>query len=203
MLFIYLKKKQFSLVSIKIDEWTILLIPLYFISDFLNLAHTFLIIITFSSFIRYLEKKETKFLSSELIKSSLINLIICWPLILLTSLFSMSLFSDFSEQKIVTKLKTNLSFWVVFSSIVIAPILEEIYFRKFVYRIIKKKIGIFFGIILSSLMFGIIHYNLYSFGTLFLLSIVCTIKYESSGQISHSILMHSFFNSIMVIFTLV
>lgn len=203
MLSIYLKKKQFSLVSIKINEWTILLIPLYFISDFLNLAHTFLIIISVSSLIQYLEKKETKFLNPELLKSSLKNLIICWPLILLTSLFSMSLFSDFSEQEIVTKLKTNFSFWVLFSSIIIAPVLEEIYFRKFVYRIIKKKIGVFFGVILSSLMFGIIHYNLYSFGTLFLLSILCTIKYENTGQISHSILIHSFFNTIMVIFTLV
>jgi membrane protease YdiL (CAAX protease family) len=203
LLFIYLKKKQFSLVSIKIDDWKILLIPLYLISDFLNLAHAFLMIISICSFVQYFDKKEIKMLNIQIFKSSLTYIFICWPLILLTSLFSMSLFSDFSEQEIVTKIKINASFFALFSSIIIAPIIEEIYFRKFVYRIIKKKTGVFFGVIISSLMFGIIHYNIYSFGTLFLLSIVCTIKYENTGQISHSILIHSFFNTIMIIFTFV
>lgn len=115
----------------------------------------------------------------------------------------MSLFSDFNEQEIVSKLKKNVSYSLLFSSIIMAPVFEEIFFRKFVYRVIKKKLGIFFGILISSLMFGLIHYNLYSFGTLFLLSIICTIKYENTGQIYYPILIHSFFNTIMVIFTLV
>lgn len=203
MLFICLKKKQYSFTSVKVNKFIILLIPLYFISDFFNLSHTFLVIITLIYLIQYLDKKETQSFNFAIFKSNLSHLIVCWPLILLTSFFSMLLFSDFNEQKIVSKLKNNVSYSLLFSSIIIAPIIEEIFFRKFVYRVIKKKLGIFFGILISSLMFGLIHYNLYSFGTLFLLSVICTIKFENTGQIFQPILIHSFFNTIMVIFTLV
>ena len=203
MVFICLKKKQYSLISVKVNEFTLLLIPLYFICDIFKLSHILLVIITLFYFIQYLDKKETKSFNFAIFKSSLIHLICCWPLILLISIFSMSLFSDFNEQEIVSKLKKNVSYSLLFSSIIMAPVFEEIFFRKFVYRVIKKKLGIFFGILISSLMFGLIHYNLYSFGTLFLLSIICTIKYENTGQIYYPILIHSFFNTIMVIFTLV
>lgn len=203
MLFICLKKKQYSFTSVKVNKFIILLIPLYFISDFFNLSHTFLVIITLIYLIQYLDKKETQSFNFAIFKSNLSHLIVCWPLILLTSFFSMLLFSDFNEQKIVSKLKNNVSYSLLFSSIIIAPIIEEIFFRKFIYRVIKKKLGIFFGILISSLMFGLIHYNLYSFGTLFLLSVICTIKFENTGQIFQPILIHSFFNTIMVIFTLV
>jgi membrane protease YdiL (CAAX protease family) len=203
LLFICLKKKQYSFISVKVNKFIILLIPLYFISDFFNLSHTFLVIITLIYLIQYLDKKETQSFNFAIFKSNLSHLIVCWPLILLTSFFSMLLFSDFNEQKIVSKLKNNVSYSLLFSSIIIAPIIEEIFFRKFVYRVIKKKLGIFFGILISSLMFGLIHYNLYSFGTLFLLSVICTIKFENTGQIFQPILIHSFFNTIMVIFTLV
>jgi len=203
LLFICLKKKQYSFTSVKVNKFIILLIPLYFISDFFNLSHTFLVIITLIYLIQYLDKKETQSFNFAIFKSNLSHLIVCWPLILLTSFFSMLLFSDFNEQKIVSKLKNNVSYSLLFSSIIIAPIIEEIFFRKFIYRVIKKKLGIFFGILISSLMFGLIHYNLYSFGTLFLLSVICTIKFENTGQIFQPILIHSFFNTIMVIFTLV
>jgi membrane protease YdiL (CAAX protease family) len=203
LVFICLKKKQYSLIRVKVNEFTLLLIPLYFICDIFKLSHTLLVIITLFYFIQYLDKKETKSFNFAIFKSSLSHLICCWPLILLISIFSMSLFSDFNEQEIVSKLKKNVSYSLLFSSIIMAPVFEEIFFRKFVYRVIKKKLGIFFGILISSLMFGLIHYNLYSFGTLFLLSIICTIKYENTGQIYYPILIHSFFNTIMVIFTLV
>ena len=124
-------------------------------------------------------------------------------MILLTSLFSMLLFNNLKEQEIVTKLKTDLSISLLVSSTIIAPILEEIFFRKFVYRIIKKKLGFLMGAMIASLMFSVIHYNLYSFGTLFLLGIICTIKYENTGRIIHPILIHSFFNSTMVLFSLI
>jgi membrane protease YdiL (CAAX protease family) len=115
----------------------------------------------------------------------------------------MLLFNNFKEQEIVTKLKTDLSFTLLVSSIMIAPVIEEIFFRKFVYRIIKKKFGLFVGAIIVSLMFSVIHYNLYSFGTLFLLSIICTIKYENTGRVIYPILIHSFFNLTMVLFSLI
>ena len=200
-LFVCLKKKQFNLVSIKIDDWFILLIPLYFFCDFINFAHSFLLIITLFALVRFLNNRNSLNLKLDVIKFSVINLIISWPLIVLTSLFSMFLFSEFEEQEIVTKLKTDMNISLLLSSIIIAPVLEEIYFRKIVYRILKKKIGVFIGIVISSCMFGIIHYNLYSFGTLFLISIICTINYENTGRIIHSILIHSFFNLVMIIFT--
>ena len=46
------------IVSIKIDDWFILLIPLYFFCDFINFAHSFLLIITLFILLRFLIKKK-------------------------------------------------------------------------------------------------------------------------------------------------
>lgn len=180
-----------------------MLIPSYFLFDIVGYAHIFLVVITFLSFIIFFYEKKLYVLKFNDLKDSLEKLIVCWPLILLTSLVSMLLFNNFKEQEIVTKLKTDLSFTLLVSSIMIAPVIEEIFFKKFVYRIIKKKFGLFVGAIIVSLMFSVIHYNLYSFGTLFLLSIICTIKYENTGRVIHPILIHSFFNLTMVLLSLI
>jgi len=113
------------------------------------------------------------------------------------------LFSDYQEQQAITKLKDDKTKWeIIISSIFISPILEEVFFRVIVYTEFKKRIGIFFGILCSSLLFSIVHYNIYSFAVIFIIGLICALQFEKTGDIKNSIIIHSLFNFVMVILTL-
>ena len=80
----------------------------------------------------------------------------------------------------------------------IAPIIEETIFRGLFYRSIKNMIPVSFSIIITSLIFSIIHQNILSFVILFFLSGYLTYIYERYGNIIYPIIVHSIFNSIML-----
>jgi membrane protease YdiL (CAAX protease family) len=119
------------------------------------------------------------------------------------SLFSLYLFNDYQEQVVITRLKEDKAkFEILISSVFISPILEEVFFRFIVYTEFKKKMGIFFGVLFSSLLFSIVHYNIYSFAVIFIVGLICALQFEKTGDIKNSIIIHSLFNLVMVILTL-
>ena len=82
------------------------------------------------------------------------------------------------------------------------PFMEEIFFRGFVYGVLKKKLGIFRGIIISALFFACIHANLASFFPIMCLGILLAYLYEKTGSLIPSITVHVIHNSIMLTFAL-
>lgn len=82
------------------------------------------------------------------------------------------------------------------SLVIIAPIAEEILFRGYLYGKLKKFVPIWIAIIVTSLLFGLIHgaWNL-AIDT-FALSIVLCLLRESTGNIWASILLHMTKNGI-------
>ena len=88
-------------------------------------------------------------------------------------------------------------FSLFFSSIIIAPIFEEIFFRGIIYAVLKKRIGVLFSIVFSSIFFSIVHSNIYSFGVLFIVGLICAIEFERTNKIINTIFIHSQFNLIM------
>ena len=85
---------------------------------------------------------------------------------------------------------------IIVFAVAIAPLVEEFIFRFFIYGVLKRYVGCFLGVILSSLLFAAAHAHFPSFVPLFVLGSCFAIAYEWSGSILVSMTMHSLFNSL-------
>ena len=86
---------------------------------------------------------------------------------------------------------------------VLGPILEEIFFRGFMYSAIKKKTGIIGAILLSSFLFSILHTNVIGFLPIMVLGILLAILYEKTGSLIPSIMVHMIHNTGMMTFVFI
>ena len=135
--------------------------------------------------------------------SSIKRLILIWPLLLLISFFTNQFFNEFREQDLVSKvLELRISYEllnIVVLAVIISPVLEEIFFRRLMYRSLKKKFGVLLACTITSFLFAVVHLNLYAFPVLFVLSIILIIIYEKDNTIFSPMLLHSIFNLVMII----
>lgn len=94
----------------------------------------------------------------------------------------------------------------VISAMVVAPIFEELFFRGMVFPAIAKRLGLWAGIVLSALVFGLVHLNqagdLVGGGLLLLrlvpLGILFAWLYQWRGTIVVPMIVHSIFNGASV-----
>ena len=139
-------------------------------------------------------------------KKAIKRLIYCWPLFLVISVFSSFCFGEYSEQDIVSRIRkmgySSELISILVMSVIISPIIEEIYFRKILYTSAKKYLGVFWSGIINSLLFSVVHLNLHSFPVLLILGMILTLIYENDGSIISPIIFHSSFNIIMIAFIL-
>ncbi|MDR1457491.1 MAG: CPBP family intramembrane metalloprotease [Puniceicoccales bacterium] len=77
----------------------------------------------------------------------------------------------------------------------IAPILEEIIFRGFIYRALKGRGSKFVAAGFTSFIFALIHWNLSAFAGLFIFSMCLIQIYEHSADIREPMLVHALFNA--------
>lgn len=94
-------------------------------------------------------------------------------------------------------------FGMIFLAVVIAPIVEENVFRAGVYRFFKGKTSMLLALLISGLIFGIIHGNLLSLPGLVAVGICLGIAYELSGSLRVAIFFHAFFNLNSIVLFLV
>ena len=85
------------------------------------------------------------------------------------------------------------------SAMIVAPLVEEILFRGYLYAVIKRYSGCCFAGITTSLLFAVVHGNLPGIMPLFTLAIILTLAYELTGCLWVPIATHSLFNTIQVI----
>lgn len=81
---------------------------------------------------------------------------------------------------------------------VIGPVVEEIFFRGFLYPAFRKKFGVWNAVVLTSLFFAWIHESWFAFPPVFLLGAVLCYLYEKRGNLIPSISMHIFHNSVFI-----
>ena len=125
-----------------------------------------------------------------------------WPLIFIFSMLSFFFFQDYPLQSNVNQLRgddTNQIISIIISSLIIAPIIEEIVFRKFLYTGFKSNLGIGLSAILSSFIFALIHLNIFSFIVLFIFGLFLCYCYEKYKTIYAPIWIHFMFNLFMVL----
>ncbi|TYS89860.1 CPBP family intramembrane glutamic endopeptidase [Rossellomorea aquimaris] len=103
-------------------------------------------------------------------------------------------------------MQQNATFFTVLiafiSAAIISPLYEEIFFRGFLYRWLRTRIGLNGALLLSSLIFTIIHIPTYNVMPLnFFSGILFALAYERTNSIWPSVLIHGLTNGIMVLLT--
>jgi membrane protease YdiL (CAAX protease family) len=91
-------------------------------------------------------------------------------------------------------------FWLTFAiSVVIAPIIEEIVFRGALFPAIKRRYGLTAGIVLSSLVFTLVHMNPIQMISVLPLGIYLAIMYHRTGSIYPGMILHATWNLMVLL----
>lgn len=141
------------------------------------------------------------FSKQQFYQSILIFVLFC-PLVLFVGFMTTLCMPTASKQDIVLKFASfSLSDKLIstISIVLIAPIIEEFYFRKTLYNLLREHFNIFISIILSSFYFGVIHQNIYAFPTLFILGIVLSFIIVLTRNWIYCVICHSLFNVLMLL----
>ncbi len=133
-------------------------------------------------------------------------LIIIYFIIIISvvNLFSGCFFSDYPLQKNVSQLSISGEITIIqlLSTLVIAPITEEFYFRGILFNYFEKRNSKLFILILTSLIFSIIHFNVPATPTLFILGFSLGLVKLTTGSILITVTLHSLFNCTMLLMIL-
>ena len=78
---------------------------------------------------------------------------------------------------------------------VLAPLTEEMLYRLFTFLPMKERWGFWGGAIASSLVFAVMHFNLYWFGEMMVIGIGLAFVYYWSGSLISAIIAHSVINT--------
>jgi membrane protease YdiL (CAAX protease family) len=79
---------------------------------------------------------------------------------------------------------------------ILVPIAEEVFFRGVIYKSLRERLGVATGVILSSLIFGLVHIDIAIAVTAFILGIIIALVYEYSKSLLTAILIHVINNSV-------
>ncbi len=79
---------------------------------------------------------------------------------------------------------------------VIGPLVEEIFFRGFLYRALRRKMGVSFALLISAVLFSLIHFNVMVFFPILWLGIILGLLLEKTGSLVPCVIMHIMVNSI-------
>lgn len=79
--------------------------------------------------------------------------------------------------------------------IIIAPVAEEVIFRGYIYPVTKKFTSAPVATLLTSILFGVVHFNISALVPLIFLAIILTVAYELTNSIWAPISIHALFNT--------
>jgi membrane protease YdiL (CAAX protease family) len=83
-------------------------------------------------------------------------------------------------------------------AIVIGPCLEEIFFRGFLYRILRRRFGAGAGMVISASFFALIHENSFAFWPIFVLGLALAYVAEKRRSIVACMVMHMTHNALFL-----
>ena len=152
------------------------------LTNFINNYEGIILILTNITYIIYIIKKHR-------IKVNKYNLIDNYPKIYLfisIPLFLNSLILLINNQKIPT---INI-YIALFGSVIIGPILEELVFRYLIYNNLNKFNNKNTSIILSSLIFALVHNGFINIVYAFIIGTILTIIYSKNKNIKEVIILH-------------
>jgi hypothetical protein len=99
--------------------------------------------------------------------------------------------------------KSAFELVVIFASgVIVAPLAEEFLFRGFVFASLRDRAGLAAGIIVSSLLFSVVHLGLPSRAATLVLGAAFCLLYQRTGTLVAPVAAHAYFNLVMLSMTL-
>ncbi len=88
------------------------------------------------------------------------------------------------------------------------PLMEELFFRGFLYPVLERRVGVGIGIFLTALLFGLLHATQLGFAwgpilIIFLVGVALTVVRAVSRSVASSFLVHVAYNGTLTVFTLI
>lgn len=169
---------------------------------FLSIDISFVLIIALA--IRILKIKVLKLFKIIYFKEILYLMFIGLLITIIFPVFTENFVDNISTNK-YTMMKPDLYFfenqnffvskyYFLLKTLILMPILEEIFYRGLIFNELKKHFSIIWSILISSLFFTIGHMDIEQFFSLFLSGIILGIIYYRSENILSPILLHFFVN---------
>jgi len=93
-------------------------------------------------------------------------------------------------------------------AVAIAPLMEELFFRGFLYPVLARRLGAAWGIVLTALPFGLLHLQQYGWAwsaafIIFLVGVVCGMVRASTRSVGASFLVHAAYNGTQMLIAVV
>ena len=128
----------------------------------------------------------------------LVYILTLYPLVSFVNYISM-LFVENTVTSIADQI-LEMPMWLMILSVgLFGPFVEEIVFRGIILQTFQRTGRIIGSIILSSLMFGMIHMNFNQFGYGTVMGIMLALLVEATGSVLASFIAHAFFNTTEVL----
>ncbi len=135
--------------------------------------------------------------------------ILVTAIILITTTFIglfFSLFDSGNQGNPYSQMTGDRLRWFTILAIFFAPIVEEIFFRGFMQPAIIKKTGVFWGILITALIFGVSHTQYLEFGAAMVsvtaIGLILGIARHKTGSVMPGIFAHFFNNILAVVYIL-
>jgi membrane protease YdiL (CAAX protease family) len=111
---------------------------------------------------------------------------------------------DYSQVQKLKMTKNPISFIVgSLSSVLLAPLSEEIYCRGFAYTIFKKHYGKIVGVMLSSFLYAGLHFDMWNTFSFIILGVVFALLFESTNSLVPGITAHTVINLSTVVLIMI
>ena len=142
--------------------------------------------------------------------AALVSLLAVWPLVLAMIVLATAIGKTLRGQDFEMPQHKELELMaefpglfsrilIVFLAVVIAPLLEEMLFRGVLQTVIRSYVGRpWFAIVITSILFAMVHENYEHWPALFVLATGLGYLYERSGSLFQPIFMHALFNGVTV-----
>jgi membrane protease YdiL (CAAX protease family) len=104
------------------------------------------------------------------------------------------------EQEWLTRLFTEPQtvIWIAPWLVLVGPLAEEVFFRRYAYRVIAKRNGPRVGLLISSAMFAAVHFNLSGIAIYFVIGVALAWVYERTGRMLAPVVAHVTVNAVVL-----
>jgi membrane protease YdiL (CAAX protease family) len=114
----------------------------------------------------------------------------------------LSIVLGFNDQQKITEKVADLPISILVFAVIVAPISEELFFRAFLVKKISSIINPWAGILISSVLFGLVHF---SYGSImeiagaFVIGAILAVVFYKSKSITPCLSIHIFYNLLAIL----
>ena len=138
-------------------------------------------------------------LTTNILKGFAVGLILLTVSVFSERIYTTMLFVTPADHPLVVQAENAMTWQQVISPLflagVLAPLTEEMLYRLFTFLPMKKCWGFWWAALASSLVFALMHFNLYWFGEMIVVGMGLAFVYDSTGSLISAIVAHSVINT--------